>query len=203
VIEEENGPEYEVEEVVGKRMTKEKGVEYLIRWKNYGPEDDTWELVEGLSRARRAVHNFKSRGRASGEVGYHVANLSQCSCAKPNPTPNPMTTLIVTPTAEATSRVTTLSWTMMDNNNGPHQSGTDRKTTHQDMIDGISDHHAKSDGKCDHQSGTDGNRHLHDGNQQSRSTITGVLCKWVLAYVKWHQGCYPGVDRLLMDSFGC
>jgi hypothetical protein len=61
-IEEENGPKHEVEEVVGKRMTEERGVEYLVRWKSYGLEDNTWELVAGSSKARKAVCDFESRG---------------------------------------------------------------------------------------------------------------------------------------------
>jgi hypothetical protein len=59
MIEEENGPEYEVAEVVGKRQM-ENGIEYLVRWKNYGPEDDTWEPAAGLSKARKVVCDFKS-----------------------------------------------------------------------------------------------------------------------------------------------
>jgi hypothetical protein len=104
-------------------------------------------------------------------VEYHVANRSQDPNSKPNPnknpTPTPTTTLIITKTAEATSRVMILSQmprdrppTMTDDCDGPHQSGTDGKTTHQNMIDGISDHQAGADGKCDHQSSTDGNRYL-------------------------------------------
>jgi hypothetical protein len=61
VIEEENSPEYEVAEVVGKR-TMANGTKYLIRWKNYGPEDDTWEPVAGLSKVRKVVHDFESQG---------------------------------------------------------------------------------------------------------------------------------------------
>jgi hypothetical protein len=61
MIEEENGPEYEVAKVVGKR-NMETSIEYLVRWKNYGPEDDTWEPVAGLSKARKVVRDFESQG---------------------------------------------------------------------------------------------------------------------------------------------
>jgi hypothetical protein len=58
VIEEENGPEYEVAEVVGKRNMA-NGIKYLIRWKNYGPEDNTWEPAVGLSKVKKVVHDFE------------------------------------------------------------------------------------------------------------------------------------------------
>jgi hypothetical protein len=61
MIEEENSPKYEVAEVVGKRETS-NSIKYLVRWKDYGPEDDTWELAEGLRQAQKAVCDFESRG---------------------------------------------------------------------------------------------------------------------------------------------
>ena len=38
---------FEVEEIVNHRFRKGK-IQYLIRWKNYTPEDDTWEPKENL-----------------------------------------------------------------------------------------------------------------------------------------------------------
>jgi hypothetical protein len=66
------------------------------------------------------------------------------------------------------------------------------------MVDEMIKHQAGIDGKINYQSSADSKWYLSDGNCQSRSTIMGVLCKQVLAYVKWHQGCYPGVDRSVM-----
>jgi hypothetical protein len=42
-------------------MTR-KGTEYLIRWKDYSPEDDTWEVAGNLKNARDAVCDFESQG---------------------------------------------------------------------------------------------------------------------------------------------
>jgi hypothetical protein len=85
----------------------------------------------------------------------------------------------------------------------PHQLETDGKTPHQHVVDETIKHQTGFDGKINHQSSADGNRYLGDGNCQSKSAITRVLCKWVLAYVKWCKGCYLGIDVSVMDSLGC
>jgi hypothetical protein len=46
--------EYEVEEVLDKRDHKGK-MEYLVRWKDYGPEDNTWEPRENLKNAPKVL----------------------------------------------------------------------------------------------------------------------------------------------------
>jgi hypothetical protein len=137
-------------------MTQERGIEYLVRWKGYGPEDDTWELVEGLSKVKTVIHDFKSQGRASEKEGYHVANHLQSSSKNPNL--NPTLNLMIpnpTPRVMILSR-TTKDWkTTMDNLYGPHQSGVDGKTLHQVMVDGDADHQDVLDKMIRHQSGVD------------------------------------------------
>jgi len=55
---------YVIDKIVGKR-TKNRKVEYKIRWKNYGPKDDTWEpaskLIEDGNKAL-IMRYEKSRG---------------------------------------------------------------------------------------------------------------------------------------------
>jgi hypothetical protein len=206
VIEEENGPEYEVAEVVGKRKMA-NSIEYQVRWKNYSPEDDTWEPAAGLSKARKVVHDFESQGQASGEVEYHVAKLSLHPNDNLNPNPNPTPTpSMITPLGEP-PRVMILSWmprdrqtSMTDTCKGPHQMDSDGKNLHQHVVDETIKHQTGIDGKINYQSGTDGKRYLGDGNCQSKSAITRVLCNWVLAHVKWCKGCYPDIDVSVMDS---
>ncbi|KAM9349686.1 chromodomain Y-like protein [Symphorus nematophorus] len=49
---------YEVERIVDKRKTKKGKVEYLVRWRGYGSEGDTWEPESHLSTCMIYVHDF-------------------------------------------------------------------------------------------------------------------------------------------------
>ena len=49
--------EYEVERIYEKWRTNGK-IEYLVKWKNYGEEDNTWELAKNLKNASAALRRF-------------------------------------------------------------------------------------------------------------------------------------------------
>lgn len=57
--------EYEVEEIVGERWRKarqgRRQKQYQVRWKGYGPEDDTWELRNSLRNAPEAIRTWENR----------------------------------------------------------------------------------------------------------------------------------------------
>lgn len=59
---------YEVEEVLDvrqRRRSKSKPLqnEYLIRWKGYGPEENTWEPLENLQGCEEALAEFEAKRR--------------------------------------------------------------------------------------------------------------------------------------------
>lgn len=49
---------FQVERIVDKRKTRKGKVEYLVRWRGYGSEGDTWEPESHLSTCMIYVHDF-------------------------------------------------------------------------------------------------------------------------------------------------
>lgn len=50
--------DYEVERIIGFRRRK-NGLQYLVRWKNFGPADDTWEPEKNLHSCPDILEAFK------------------------------------------------------------------------------------------------------------------------------------------------
>lgn len=56
----EDEVDYEVEKIVDQKEV-DGAIMYYVKWKNWSNEDNTWEPLENLVGAEKAVENFKSR----------------------------------------------------------------------------------------------------------------------------------------------
>ncbi|KAJ8398529.1 hypothetical protein AAFF_G00420570 [Aldrovandia affinis] len=55
-----SGDLYEVDRIVDKRKNKKGKWEYLIRWKGYGSNEDTWEPEQHLQHCEEFIHQFNA-----------------------------------------------------------------------------------------------------------------------------------------------
>ena len=52
---------YEIEKLITHRPTARRGIEYLVRWKGYGPEEDVWRNIPELGDAMDLVKDYDDR----------------------------------------------------------------------------------------------------------------------------------------------
>ena len=71
VILEEGQEEYEVEKVLNSRIHR-GNVEYLIRWKGYGPEEDSWEPKRNVANAPELISKFYENNPNAPKEGYKI-----------------------------------------------------------------------------------------------------------------------------------
>ena len=57
----DNEEEYEVDHIVRHKQNNRRQLLFLIRWKGYGPEDDTWEPASNLKHAKETLLEYKRR----------------------------------------------------------------------------------------------------------------------------------------------
>ncbi|KAI0038334.1 hypothetical protein FA95DRAFT_1505820 [Auriscalpium vulgare] len=57
-------PVYEVDAIVAWRR-RARRVEYLVRWKGFGPEDDTWQSAADLRNASQILRAYRSANPAA------------------------------------------------------------------------------------------------------------------------------------------
>jgi hypothetical protein len=87
----EGHPEYEVEAILAKRYNKRKRRdEWRVKWKGYGPEQNTWEPQDHLQNALTRLEQFENKGNP---VNF-VTTLFQPPVASPVRLPYYKTNLI-------------------------------------------------------------------------------------------------------------
>ena len=57
----DNEEEYEVDHIVRHKRNNKGNLLFLIRWKGYGIEDDTWEPASNLKSAKETLEEYKRR----------------------------------------------------------------------------------------------------------------------------------------------
>ena len=57
----ENEEEYEVEQILDTRKSTNGKIEYLIHWKGYGHNEDTWEPLKHLTHCQQLIQQFHLR----------------------------------------------------------------------------------------------------------------------------------------------
>lgn len=74
---------FEVDEIVNHRFRKGK-IQYLIRWKNYTPDDDTWEPKENLECPEKILaYNTKAKVAEEINANKKTKDLKRKSTASP------------------------------------------------------------------------------------------------------------------------
>jgi len=59
----EGVPEWDIEAIVNKRISKwgrKKKTKYIVRWKGYGPEWNSWYAEDDLPNAQESIAGYKS-----------------------------------------------------------------------------------------------------------------------------------------------
>ncbi|KAF3910277.1 hypothetical protein ABW21_db0205774 [Orbilia brochopaga] len=60
-----SGGEYEVQKIVGEKTDKKTGrILYLVRWKNFSKDFDTWEPVSNLDGCEMVLDKWEERQKA-------------------------------------------------------------------------------------------------------------------------------------------
>ena len=66
--------EYEVEKILEKRVEKNGYTEYLVKWRNYDHVENTWEPLDNLGEAEKAIKLFEKEQEMKNQAAFKVQN---------------------------------------------------------------------------------------------------------------------------------
>jgi hypothetical protein len=72
---EDEGDVFEVDFIIKERAAKRGAMEYLIRWVNYGPSDDSWQSPESLKDAPEVLEAWEATKAAKRKPAHSVRTL--------------------------------------------------------------------------------------------------------------------------------
>lgn len=75
-IESEAEPEYEVEQILDKKKFGRR-LKYLVKWKGYTSEDNTWEPLNNLANCRQKLEEFELKQAAAGGISHSTSAVEQ------------------------------------------------------------------------------------------------------------------------------
>lgn len=75
---EDSSEEFEVESICGHKIQDGKDY-YLVKWKNYPPDDNTWEPVENLLNANELLEKYQNYNISIFGHGEHNCEFIGCS----------------------------------------------------------------------------------------------------------------------------
>jgi chromodomain-containing protein len=78
----EGEPEYDVEEIRGSRRRHGK-LQYLVHWKGYPREEDTWEPEENVIHAKEKVEKFHHRNLLRPSLTNNVRAITKPDLSDP------------------------------------------------------------------------------------------------------------------------
>ncbi|KAG5457346.1 MAG: hypothetical protein BJ554DRAFT_2668, partial [Olpidium bornovanus] len=85
------GEEFEVSKTI-KHRSKAGTREYLVRWRGYGPDDDTWQSRESLKSAPKILHHYERTHRIPidetlAALAAEVGTNATCTARRADPDP--------------------------------------------------------------------------------------------------------------------
>ena len=105
---------YELERLIRKRNTKSRGVEYLVRWKGYGPKENSWRNIFEFKDVLDLVKDFEEANPATPSIEeptlpsvITVRRRGRPKNTTTTATPSPSSTIHINPIVLIPNRRTT------------------------------------------------------------------------------------------------